>query len=1279
MCSFSIFLFAFCFFASFASAETNIYGGVISQDTTLTKDASPYIIYAPQEEGDSPFTIASGTTLTIDSGVIVKFDYGQSINVLGKLIANGASDEKVYFTSIDDSIGKNVVPCDNTLGEDADLCEDPIEPYNDDWAGIEIASGGNTELNNSVISYAETALYAESATGLLYNIDIKNCVDGIVLSESTIDIKNSNIKDLDGDGMIIVYNSVLSIENSDIENISGDALFLYSNSTSSIKSSTINNVGGDGFNINHNGTLNIQDSNIKNISGWIFDIFGKSIVDIKNSNIEDSSGGIEVFNDSILNINNSQITDVAGRPFLNIFNNSTSNIVNSQVKNVTSRESTLEVFNGSHLDFLNSSLQNISGIAIEAFGNERSGYATTTLNISSSTISDGDDIGLQISGNKTETNISKTKIKNFASDGIQTFSDPNVTITDSDISGNNNGIENWGANIEVKNSAIKNNISYGIYNESSYFRDDILIEKLPIKAINNWWGDASGPFNLDTNASGTANQVSENVEYEPWLISEPGTKPKCCSNVLFIPGLEASRLYKTDNDGGEKRLWEPGLFHDNSELYLDTNGEPKNPGIYTKDIIDNAYLPIKGNIYKSFISSMDKMKSDKVINDWNAVPYDWRLSIDEILDGGQENSDGKIYYSGDQSSTSNPYIISELRRLASSSATGKVTVIAHSNGGLITKELTNKLGDEAPALIDQIIFVAVPEAGTPSAIGALLHGFQTGLPKDWFPLFISPSESRTLGNNMSSAYNLLPSSQYFNYVSDPVITFDNSDLLAGWREKYGSEINTGDGLYNFLSDQSREVLPTIDDLVSPPILNKNLSDSAKEIHDTQLDSWTPPSGVSLTEIAGWGEDTLSGIEYYQGISTKCGNQNDFSTCSTNFKAPILEYNPKITSDGDGTVVVPSALWTATSSSVEKYWVDLMHYDTLITLQRKHADILEVPELRSLIKNIITQSSSTLPEYISTSSLLTKDLTKKLHFILHSPLSLDLYDDLGNHTGISTTTNELEENIPGSDYEVFGEVKYISIPASSTVYLSMQGYSSGSFTLNIEEAQGDTIIASTTFAGVPSSTSTIVTINISNGNISSTSPLIVDVNGDGKQDITILPRLGEVVVPDFPKKQSNSARRRNISSVIDTTNSSTNISVFESEVKNGGLVLKSDPSQMKVNLTGQAGKGESSVFIEPYSSATTTSISVTSNKTLSKNKIIEPKNGGLSLRRSETTGKGGSSVFNKNLTTPKFSNNNESLLATVGNILVGNDIIHQIISTTISFIKNIINKISLWYN
>ena len=567
------------------------------------------------------------------------------------------------------------------------------------------------------------------------------------------------------------------------------------------------------------------------------------------------------------------------------------------------------------------------------------------------------------------------------------------------------------------------------------------------------------------------------------------------SNVAFLPGLEASRLYRSDGT----RLWEPEILHDNSQLYMNSDGTSQLSGIYVGDVIDNAYIFNKGNIYKSFMKKMTEMKTDGTIHDWQTFPYDWRYSVDDTV------------------TTS---MMTKFRTLAETSDTGKVTIIAHSNGGLVAKELTIKLGSDASKLTDQMIFVASPQAGTPSAVGAILHGFQQGLPFDnWLNNIITPSEARTLANNMPSAYGLLPSANYFTYTDDPIIKFGDFPLLANWRAKYGAVIHSGETLKNFMTDQTRETLPVNEDLKNPWKGNSTLFDNATILHNT-LDTWSPPNGVDLTEIAGWGEETLKTIEYYQGTKTGCEDVATLTACNTE---PALEYKMQMTIDGDGTVVTSSALWTALSTGVKKYWVDLRKYNienpTLLILGRKHADILEVPELLSFAKNIIIRDNNIFPDYISNLSPKGQPTDVRLRFTLHSPLTLDFYDDLGNHTGVSTTTNQVEENIPGSRYLTFGEVKYVSIPSTANARLFMNGYEDGSFTLEVETVTGDTVLSSTSFAGIPNTENTTATMIITaGGEIQNLSPLLVDVNGDGILEFTLTPKSGETILPDVTKKE-----------------------------------------------------------------------------------------------------------------------------------------------------------------
>ena len=589
----------------------------------------------------------------------------------------------------------------------------------------------------------------------------------------------------------------------------------------------------------------------------------------------------------------------------------------------------------------------------------------------------------------------------------------------------------------------------------------------------------------------------------------PGT---CASNVLFLPGIEASRLYEDlpcASGVCETKLWEPGGDTNAARLAHDASGASVDTGIYTKknDIIDNAYIPLKGNVYKSFIEQMNALVATSTINAWEAIPYDWRLTPDQILDKGAEVAPGKISY---LVATSSPYIIQELKRLAATSKTKKVTIIAHSNGGLVTKRLIEKLGVDAATLVDKVIFVAVPQAGTPQAIGALLHGYDQGLPASFMSYGLSDGMARTLAKNMPMTYNLLPSKTYFTQVDDAVATFTNEPLLAPFRARYGDLIHSQDRLHTFIADSWRLASSTTEGLNYPSVGNESLLTNAETLH-TSLDAWAPPTGIPLYEIAGWGEKTLAGIDYYQGVAMHCDQfSGKLSRCTS---SPKVEYRPRIVLDGDGTVVTPSALWT---TGAKRYWVDLKTYNGFFGIT-KHASILEVPQLRTFIKNLLTNNdNASLPQYVSTSTPvnLHPNPNTELHFTLHSPLTLNLYDDQGRHTGISTTTGELEEDIPESRYMRFGEVQFISVPTSLNTRLVMNGYAEGSFTLDAEEVQGEVVVASTTFAGIPSTSSAIAVMDIPSGGLANAGPLTIDENGDGKIDITLAPKPGATVTLDI---------------------------------------------------------------------------------------------------------------------------------------------------------------------
>ena len=596
----------------------------------------------------------------------------------------------------------------------------------------------------------------------------------------------------------------------------------------------------------------------------------------------------------------------------------------------------------------------------------------------------------------------------------------------------------------------------------------------------------------------------------------------CVSNVLFLPGIKGSHLYRPKDacDASlstcEDRLWEPGLDEgifasllraagndDVRDLFLDADGASVRDDIYVKekDILDSVGGK---DFYASFIADMDALKAGGTIADWEPIAYDWRLSLADIVEKGKKTGDRISYLKA----TSTPYIEQELRRLATSSKTGKVTIVAHSNGGLVAKTLMERLGaSEAAALVDNLIFVGVPQSGAPRAMGSLLYGTGEGLPWEHFDFLVSKAVAREFSERSPMAYHLLPSAQYFSDVNDTahaVGAFAGTNGFAEERTAYGSVLDTVSELYDFLlAREGGREKPASSNVSDANVLNETLIDYARDTH-TIADAWLPPSGITLYQIAGWGVDTIAGLRFTELPPATAG---PYAATHRSIFAPTF------VEDGDGVVPVPSALMTSTSSpNVKRYWINLFDYNDDTNTNRTHSSLFEIQPLQDFIKNIIKNNTSTLPAYISTSQPSTITANKKLVFILHSPLTLQLKDSSGNTTGLSDD-DSVTQNIPGVTYGEFGEVKYIIAPEGNYT-LNMNGQATGAFSLEMQGMSGNDIVSSAIIANVPTTASTMASLSI-NGGLNTVSSLVVNVNGDGSNIITISPILGETVAYEPP--------------------------------------------------------------------------------------------------------------------------------------------------------------------
>ncbi len=147
-------------------ANATYVEGVITQDTVWTLIDSPFIVV-------NNITVPSGVTLTIEPGVEVRFGGNFSLNVAGRLIAQGTEDRMITFTS-------------NRPAEEAKA---------GDWVAIEFIASSGSQMACCTVEYAVNGIIIENSSLEISNCEItKNSENGIkIIGNCSLTIKNSKI------------------------------------------------------------------------------------------------------------------------------------------------------------------------------------------------------------------------------------------------------------------------------------------------------------------------------------------------------------------------------------------------------------------------------------------------------------------------------------------------------------------------------------------------------------------------------------------------------------------------------------------------------------------------------------------------------------------------------------------------------------------------------------------------------------------------------------------------------------------------------------------------------------------------------------------------------------------------------------------------------------------------------------------------------------------------------------------------------------------------------
>jgi len=186
------------------SAYTPVSANITS-DTTWDLYGSPYVV-------QTNIYVDTGATLTIDPGVVVKFQDGMSMEIYGTLAADGTAGT-IYFTSIKD----------DTVGGDTNGDGGASSPARGDWGWLWFYDSTGNMFTNVV------ARYGGGGWAAMVNLEHYS---SIIVEDSLFELSSS-------DALRLMYSDA-AISGSTIRDNGGSGLYVYDNPTTvTITGSTV--------------------------------------------------------------------------------------------------------------------------------------------------------------------------------------------------------------------------------------------------------------------------------------------------------------------------------------------------------------------------------------------------------------------------------------------------------------------------------------------------------------------------------------------------------------------------------------------------------------------------------------------------------------------------------------------------------------------------------------------------------------------------------------------------------------------------------------------------------------------------------------------------------------------------------------------------------------------------------------------------------------------------------------------------------------------------------
>lgn len=633
-------------------AQTNV-SGIITTNTAWTFTGSPYIV-------TGNVLLDSGYTLTIEPGVIVKFNSGLSIQIDGTLIAQGTSDNKITFTSNTadtagawgyiyfSSASTDAVFENNIYGNylSGSILEHCIIQY---AGGINVTDNGALRLDNAAPFINYCIITNNSASGIrAYNMS-----GSFKISNSVI---TNNASSANGGGIYIYNDQWDGIATTSL--ISGNTI---SNNSTTYPSST--SEGGGIF---------IAVGNYKTI------IVSNNII---NDNTANNGGGIcNSYNGTAYINNNVLINNEASNNYANvdagggaIYNKASAFIYNNIISDNTSLSN-----GGGIINFQgNSSVVNNNVIV------------DNTATILGGGIYCWDAASPMILNNHIARNTSNDDAGIYYSNGYNDGIKFNSIVDNKNTDYNN--IHNRTIYITSDHPEINNN---NIFNNSAFIElyNDNAQGSANVGSTNNWWGtvnDADIQAKIydwfDNNSLGIVN-------YSPYLTTPDTAAP------LSSP----ANAIKTDLGGGQIQItWLPNPESDVTGYHVYYGGFNNISFTHSVDVGNNiSYISSAlsitdviavtayDNIYSPVNENDSTIVNDNMVNG-NESWFAFAIDTSAVSNITQDDNEMPIEFSLVQNYP-NPF---------NSTSVIKYSIPISSQ---VTLKIFNALGEELETLINEV-------------------------------------------------------------------------------------------------------------------------------------------------------------------------------------------------------------------------------------------------------------------------------------------------------------------------------------------------------------------------------------------------------------------------------------------------------------------------------------------------------------------------------------------------------------------------------------------------